>query len=462
LLCALWLGGSALALLGLRHETAEVLDASLAETAQRLLVLPEGALGRADAGQLSAEIGEHEELVIYQIYDHQGRLRLRSHAAPDSPLDPNDTDGVREIGNWRVLTLTRDDDQRRAQVAELIDHRRHALWAGSSWLVGTLLAMLPIVALTLHLVLRRAFRGLERTRRGLEARSAHELGPLPDNDIPDELRPWLGTVNTLMQRVQHLVDAERAFAAHTAHELRTPLAAARAQAQRLAHETREPKVIERAQALVRQLDRLTTLATRLLQIARIESGVALKREPVDLDLLASIVADEFTEARSNGTLQIRSEGTGPHEVAADIDALGIALRNLIDNALKHGHHAEAGMPALQVRIDIGPNRLGVTDNGPGVPAETLPRLTRPFERGETPHDGSGLGLAMVATIARQSGAHLKIESPAESGRGLRVTLRFNTSRCAPGLQAIPAAAGCQDPDPPPADAHGHRISGHSG
>lgn len=424
LLCALWLGGSALALLGLRHETAEVLDASLAETAQRLLVLPEAALGRADAGQLSAEIGEHEELVIYQIYDQQGRLRLRSHAAPDTPLDPGGSDGIREIGAWRVLTLTRDDDRRRAQVAELISHRSHALWAGSSWLIGTLLAMLPIVALSLHLVLRRAFRSLERTRRGLEARPAHELGPLPVHDTPDELRPWLGTVNTLMQRVQHLVEAERAFAAHTAHELRTPLAAARAQAQRLAHETAEPKVIERAQALVRQLDRLTTLATRLLQLARIESGVALKREPVDLDLLAGIVADEFTEARSNGTLQICSEGAGPHIVAADIDALGIALRNLIDNALKHGHHAGADMPALQVRIDIGPQRLSVTDNGPGVPPETLPRLTRPFERGETQHDGTGLGLAMVATIARQSGARLQLSSPAADGRGLKIELLF--------------------------------------
>lgn len=423
---ALWLGGSAIALLGLRHETAEVLDSSLAETAQRLLVLPEAVLGNADAGQLAAEIGEHEELVIYQIYDRQGRLRLRSHAAPDSPLDPGGADGIRDIGDWRVLTLTRDDDQRRAQVGELIAHRRLALWVGSGWLLGTLLAMLPIVALTLHLVLHRAFGSMERTRIALAARPAHELGPLPQDDAPDELRPWLGTINTLMARVRSLVDAERAFAAHTAHELRTPLAAARAQAQRLVQETREPKAVERAQALVRQLDRLTTLATRLLQLARIESGVALKREPVDLELLANLVADEFSDARSHGTLRVECTSASPCSVEADIDALGIALRNLIDNALKHGRPPGTASSAtpLQVCVEVGPDQLAVIDNGPGVPPATLPQLTRPFERGEAQHDGTGLGLAMVATIARQSGAELRLSSPVQDGRGLRAELLF--------------------------------------
>lgn len=428
-LSTLWVCGSVAALFGLRHEATEVLDSAMAETAQRLLVLPEAALGNAEGEELAAEIGEHEELVIYQLYDQQGRLRLRSHTAPDTPIDPSLSDGIRDVGEWRVLTLTRDDDRRRALVGELIIHRNEVLWASSGWLFATLLAMLPIVALTLNLVVQRAFASMERTRVALDHRPAHELGPLPSEDAPDELQPWLDTVNSLLARVRNLVDAERAFAAHTAHELRTPIAAARAQAQRLVQETAEPRVAERARSLVRQLDRLTTLATRLLQLARIESGVALQREPVDLVLLARIVADEFTEARSNGTLQIDADVAQPCVVAADIDALGIALRNLIDNALKHGRpadcaDADAATAVQQVRIELKPSQLAVTDNGPGVPAATLPLLTRPFERGNARQDGTGLGLAMVATIVRQSGAELRLISPVQDGRGLRVELNF--------------------------------------
>ncbi|MEY4752941.1 MAG: hypothetical protein RJA44_616 [Pseudomonadota bacterium] len=420
-LTAVWLAGSAITLFGLRQETGEVLDSALLETAQRMLVLPEAALGSGD--HLSAEIGEHEELVIYQIYDQQGRMRLRSHSAPVTPLDPDAPDGIREVGDWLVLTLTRDDDRRRAQVAELISHRRSALWESSGWLFGTLLAMLPLVVLTLHLGLRRGFRSMERLRLDLDARAAHELGPLPDADAPEELRPWLGTINTLLARVQTLVDAERAFAAHTAHELRTPLAAARAQAQRLAHETSDARLAERSQALVRQLDRLTTLATRLLQLARVESGVALKREPVDLLMLAQFVCDEFGEAQQAGTLQLLPAPAPPCVVQADIDALGIALRNLIDNALKHGRSETPEVP-LQVLVEVSPDGFSVSDNGPGISAEVLPRLTRPFERGQTRSEGTGLGLAMVATVARQSGAQLELRSPLQDGRGLCAQLRF--------------------------------------
>jgi len=140
----------------------------------------------------------------------------------------------------------------------------------------------------------------------------------------------------LLARVAGLVDSERAFAANTAHELRTPLAGARAQARRLVHGSTDPRTREQAQALLRQLDRLTGLATRLLQLARVESGVALQRAPVDLVQPAVLVVDEFTEASRSGQLQLQVRGaSGP--VSGDVDALGIALRNLIDNALGRCH-----------------------------------------------------------------------------------------------------------------------------
>ncbi|MDH3209196.1 MAG: HAMP domain-containing histidine kinase [Burkholderiaceae bacterium] len=417
MLVGLWLAGALVALIGLREGTGAVLDSALAETAQRLLVLPEAALDNAEDYTVAGGMREDDEYVIYQVFDAAGHLRLRSHKAPQAPLAPTAADGMSDHGRWRVHTLTRVDGQRRVHVAESQARRGQVLWTSGLWLIAPLLALLPIAALVLHLVLRAGFRTLERARLALAELSAHEPRHVSVNDMPLELQPLLETVNSLMARVQMLVDAERAFTARTAHELRTPLAAARAQAQRLLKDATEAGFGDKAQMLLRQLDRITTLATRLLQLARIESGVALRREPVDLALLCRVLVDEFAQARRTGKLTLELPEIAPM-VQGDVDALGIALRNLIDNALKH-----AGA-AARVSVRVGPSCVSVTDNGPGVATEELARLVRPFERGTVVADGSGLGLSMVETIARQSGARLELRSPVQGTSGFEATLRF--------------------------------------
>ncbi|EWS61814.1 Osmolarity sensor protein EnvZ [Methylibium sp. T29-B] len=75
-------------------------------------------------------------------------------------------------------------------------------------------------------------------------------------------------------------------------------------------------------------------------------------------------------------------------------------------------------------MQAGPGSISVRDDGPGVPPDSLTRLVRPFERGASAAEGSGLGLAMVETIARQSGAQLELRSPVAGGHGFEATLRF--------------------------------------
>lgn len=358
--------------------------------------------------------------MVYQVQGADGRLVLRSHNAPEATLDPDQRNGLRRAGPWLVLTLNAPDGRRRAQVAETVAHRSEVLWASLSWLAGTLLALLPLAGFGLGWVLRRAFDTLEPIRRELASRPPHDLRPLLAGDAPTELQAWLATVNGLLARVADLVEGERSFAATTAHELRTPLAAARAQAQRLVAVSTDPAARDAAQALLRQLDRLTQLATRLLQLARIEAGVALQREPVDLVQLAVLVADDYAEAQRSGHLQLRVLGPCP-PVRGDIDALGIALRNLIDNALKHGG------PAATVTVLVSGQRVRVVDDGPGVPADQVAGLVRKFDRGGSQQAvlGCGIGLAMVDTIAQQSGGRLVLQSPVADGRGFAGELCFD-------------------------------------
>ena len=416
---SLWLIGSAIALGGVWHETSQVLDSALNETAERFLVLPEVVLGDAKGARLYAEIGPHEEHVVYQVFDAAGQMRLRSHAAPDEPLDSKGKDGIRDVNGWRVLTLTRQDGKRRVEVAETVGRRFEVLWGSLGWLVGTLLFVLPGASVALTLILRRGFRALEPTRAELALRNPDDLQPISSSDAPLELQPWLVSVNSLITRVRALIDAERNFTAQTTHELRTPLAAARAKAQRLAELTTDAASRQHALALVRQLDRLTRLATRLLQLARIESGAGQRRrDPVDLVLLARLVVAEFAEAVTSERVRVEVSGK-PAGVIGDVDAIGIALRNLIDNALKHG-----GEQAW-ITVLVETTAIYVIDDGPGVPAETLDKLIRPFERGITVAEGSGLGLSITNAIVRHAGATLELRSPLIDGRGFAAVLHFD-------------------------------------
>ncbi len=423
-LLLLWLLGGVGSMWALHGEIREVLDSALEETAQRLLMLPDAALAATDDSAFVAAFGDHEEHVVYQVFDGDGVLRLRSHRAPLTPLASPRAAGLAEQGGFRVISMRRADGGRVVHVAETLAHRREVVWDSLPWLLLPLLAVLPLAAWVLHSVLRAGFSTLQPALEVLDGSAAPRLRPLPLEGTPGELRPLLSGMNMLIERVRMLVDAERSFAARTAHELRTPLAAARAQAQRLQQQglaAGAPELAEPTQALVRQLDRITALASRLLQLARIESGVAWQREPVELGLLGRMVVDEFTESRTEGRLSLRVAADAGI-VSGDADALGIALRNLIDNALRHG--GDTG----RVRVEALADGLRVVDDGPGVPPDELARLVRPFERGATAAEGSGLGLAMADRVARQSGAELRLRSPVEAGRGFEAVLHF-----APGL-----------------------------
>ncbi len=420
----LWLVASLVAILGLRKETNEVQDLALAESAERLLTLLPDPLPpdidpvhRPRIDSIGLRRDSRQPVVVYQVLDLEQHVLLRSAHAPLTPLAPAAREGMSIHDGWRIATVTHQG--RRAQFAEAVWHRNSTLWRATLTLLVPLLLMLPLAALALRQVVRKTIRQLQPLQDELGRRPAHELQPLALQDTPVELHPLLGTVNGLMARLQALLAAERSFSAKMAHELRTPLAAARAQAQRLSQETDDERTRERALTLVRQLDRLTHLATRLLQIARVDSGVALQRQRLDLRQLAQLVVDEFAQSREpDPALHLVTDSNISAPVMGDIDALGIAVRNLIDNALKH-----AG-PGARVEVRVLPDEISVTDNGPGAPGTDLATLVRPFERGSSLARGTGLGLSLVQTIARQSGAELLLTSPVADGRGWRATLWF--------------------------------------
>ena len=415
-LAALWLLAALASWVTQQIELNEVLDEALDDGARRLLLMRPAAPAGGDA---PAPAPEHEQDVELQLFDAGGRLLWRSHEAPLHPLAALSRAGLRNEGRWRVAVARDRHDGRIAVAAEPLADRAETLAAALPGLLLPLLALLPAAALIVHLLLRQGFRSLEPARAALAGRAGSDLSTLPADGLPRELQPLIDALNALLGRVAALVAAERQFAAAGAHELRTPLAAALAQLQRLLEELpAEGSARARALALERQLRRLSDLGSKLLQLARVDAGVGLAREPVELQALVRLVLDEFRRAGDGDAPRWRlDEPEQPVWVAGDLDALGIALRNLVENAQRH-----AG-PAARLSIAVGRDgTVAVEDDGPGVAPERLAALVQPFRREHREAEGSGLGLAIADAVARQSGGTLQLASPVADGRGFRATL----------------------------------------
>jgi len=434
-LAVMWLTAAVVAVAIVSHEINEVFDSALQETAQRLLPLVvhdfdgegehDDQRDDNDHGddndhdkESSAELiienldfGEHEEYLVYQVRDSAGRVLLRSHDAPKAPFPADLQNGHGEVEGWRYFTESYAPAGLFIQVGEPLTHRREVVVETLTWLAAPLGLLIPLVGFTVFWTVRRSLAPVGAVRAALDARGGADLSPIAFDAMPQELAPIVQDVNRLLARLGKVLESERAFAANSAHELRTPVAAALAQTQRLAAELKSQPQLVRTEQIAATLRRLGDLVEKLLQLARAEAGIALSRDAIDVMPALRLVIDEFIRRGDFGARLQFDDGGWQHLSAhIDIDAFAIVLRNLVDNALNHG---QAGGKVHVVLDEAG--ALHVINDGPVVPPERLARLTQRFERAAAAAPGAGLGLAIVETIMAQSGGRLELRSPA-SGR----------------------------------------------
>jgi two-component system OmpR family sensor kinase len=363
--------------------------------------------------------------VFIQVFDAQGELVWRSAMAPKAPMVAMTIDAVTVDKGRRVLVRRDPLSRRTAIVSASLYDREEALSGATEAFLMPLFVLLPLTALTLTWLLRKAFSPVDAMRSMLEDRQSNELAPLPSLGLSVEFKPLVEGLNQLFVRLTHARQAEVAFAANSAHELRTPIAAAQAQLQRLSSELKQGAPLEamtqRIDTVGRQLDRLHHLCVKLMQLSRAESGVATKVAPIDLVTVSQLVIDEFDKPEQARRIKLSVEGRADHIMAmGDVDALAIALRNLIENALLHG----GPDTEVQVCASLAP-AIDVIDHGQGISADRLETVRQPFERGESASPGHGLGLAIVSQIARQMGGELLLESPHARGQGLHARIALN-------------------------------------
>ena len=352
------------------------------------------------------------EDLVYRLVDGQGRPLLVSEPAlrarffGSAPLEQ----GFYNCDGWRIFTAVHPQRPLMLQLADPRPDRRRAVRRVLLGLAVPMLAVLAILPLLLGAVARRELRVLQRLEGEIALRGGDDLRPLPLAGMPRELFSVGERVNLLLERLKQSLDVERALAANAAHELRTPLAAVRLRLQ-TALDARGGVSSDDVQAAMTALDVLRHRTEKLLQLSRAESAAGLVQAPVDLVQLAATMAQEFWLTPA---LQERLVLRVPEEpvpaAQGDVDGLAIALRNLVENALRYG---EGRVVEIEVQA---PCVLMVRDHGPGVPPERLQALRSRHVRDTDSRAGYGLGLSIVSTIVERHRGRLDLVSPLPGGQ----------------------------------------------
>jgi len=285
---------------------------------------------------------------------------------------------------------------------------------------------LAIVGLLMWWAVVASLRPLKAISAEISKRKAFDATPLPAEQVPSELRPLIVGFNALLGRVDNAIKAEHQFIADAAHELRTPLAALHVQADVALLAGTPERKDEALRKLLDIAQRSHRLAEQLLDLARLDAGLhELSVQRVDLLELANHVVSEFAVRAADRGTRLSIDGTSCW-VRCDVDELGILIRNLIDNALRHGRAdgtVEVTCSQL-VRGDGNHPVLEVADDGPGVPGSERAAIFERFYRAKgSVVRGSGIGLSLVARIAELHEATIEAGT-GMNGAGLSVRVMF--------------------------------------
>jgi len=321
----------------------------------------------------------------------------------------------------RVLTFRTEDEMRLEIGVDLGDSRR---------LLGRVrLALAGVLGLALMIATGLVWAATRRSLTVIDEVSETARRITEELDfsrrVPEGARGTRETArlaaafDTLVDKISVLVRGQRHVMDAIAHDIRSPVARMRAAA-----ETRlstEDDAI--AAKVVEQCDYILSLVNMLLDISAAETKTGhFQREIVDLTRLVSEAVELFEAVAEDGNRQLELVAAPDIEVESDRRTLQRVIANLLDNALKYTRAGEHVRVTLMSTID-GVS-LVVADNGPGIPAESLPRVFERFYRGETSRStpGSGLGLAFCKAAVEAMDGSLRCESV--EGEGTRFILEL--------------------------------------
>ncbi len=337
------------------------------------------------------------------------------------------------VGNGARLLVARDIEEQRA----LIDGVRSMfLWGfgilGLTALAGGLLAS--------RLMLGRV---AAITETGATIMSGDLSRRIPLSGSDDEFDHLSGSLNVMLDRIEQLMNGMREVSDNIAHDLKTPLNRLRNRAEAALRDHGDRSSVARAlERVIEDADDLIKTFDALLLIARLEaSATAASLEPFDLSLLVRDIAELYEPVADQAGHRVALKVPARICVRANRQLIGQAIANLLDNALKYG--ASAGsIVGVDVLLELiaGPGgvRLSVSDCGGGISSIDRARVMKRFVRLDQSRSrpGTGLGLSLVAAVAKLHGGKVSLE---DNRPGLRVEFALPSSAMVSEATAPPIA-----------------------
>jgi len=384
----------------------------------------------------ASQIGGHDYVEVAAVRQGEVVVPRSSVLIPALSLDevrfaPGTTSEFEgEIDGNRVVVVARTiDSGTRLFTLVVLLGRESSLLEGVALVRAFLIALgtaVIVVGALAGLLARRLGERLARVDAAAGKVAAGDLTARVEDDGDDEVSHLADSFNDMAQKLEDASQRERDFLLNVGHDLRTPLTSISGYAETLADGTIGiddlPGV---AAVLQRQSKRLSRLVEDLMLLSRLEAReFTLRTEQVDLGAHIGGVAEEFRSRAAEASVQMRIDIEPMGSVEADPIRVSQVVTNLVENALRYA--PEGGWVGVEVRAVSHETVIAVTDNGPGIDPEDLPRV---FERLYVAQryravrpEGSGLGLSIVHELVTAMGGAVEVSS--QPGRGTTVTVRL--------------------------------------
>lgn len=376
---------------------------------------------QASFPQSSQEADAEDRIIVERLQATRFPDTLSTQVSPSS-LRQMDLAGT----SWRAVVLKMGDDQALVvrQSAEARDEiaRHSALTA-----MLPMMALVPVLILIIRGVIRWTLRPVHALAQQLDQVDNAQKVALDPAGVPQEVRPFVASVNAMMQRVYRGQQRQQRFIADAAHELRTPVAALIVQVDNLAALELSEPARDRLSALKDGLSRAKRTLEQLLSLSRAEAaaddmGQATGAQ-ADLALVLGQVLAQLHPLANGKKLDLGVVGELQGILPCTDFDLQTVLTNVLTNAIQMT--PSGGQIDISTCLDAQGWSLFVDDTGPGVPTEHAPHVFEPFykSRNDTA-EGTGLGLAIVHAVAMKMGAQVSLGPRPDQRGGCRFTLHL--------------------------------------
>ena len=355
------------------------------------------------------------------LYDSKGNTETM-----DSHLDRTEIEEAMAKGAGHAVRLSKTLGRNAHYAAMLTAGGRYVIRLGleTSNIIGIFLRILPAILSIMVLLFLLATQMANRLTHQIVAPLDHMAEQiqkmdtptvdLTDEDVYEELRPFVNSVKQSQQ-------VREEFSANVSHELKTPLTSISGFAELMKDGmvTDAAHVQEFSTTIYDESQRLLALIDDIMHLSRLEAGVEMEQEPVNLYLLSETIIHRLRDKAMKHQVSVDLSG-GSAEITGVRTNIEEMIYNLIDNSIKYNH------PDGHVYVICEGRSITVQDDGIGIPEEDLNRVWERFFRVDKSHSraigGTGLGLSIVKHVAELH--HAKVDISSQLNRGTKITITF--------------------------------------